>query len=232
MLGKRMFICLMFLGLVLPGLASAAAPPNQTGFSPKTDVDTWIDGWGWHHWWWTGLDTSDTIYVEIEVTSGGDIDFFICDQENWDLWESGYTASVYQKTENAGSISKSFRIPNAGTWHVVFQNDALLTRKHIEGYIGLSPLYSTVGVDLSLVVIVFAAIFIVGVVYEGLKRIQRPKVEGYPPHLLPQQPQMIPTHPPAKPQTNFCPYCGTPRQSKDSHFCAKCGRAFDEPSLG
>ncbi len=229
-----MIFSLFILYLVLPAVVSASTPKNQTGFFPEDDVDVWIDGWGWHHWWWTGLDTSDRIYVDIEVTSAGGIDFFICDQENWDIWESGGTADVYSLLENRGSISVTFNVPYSGTWHVVFSNDDLLTQKHIEGYIGLSPLFIPVGIDPSLTFfILFAVIFFVSIAaWEGYKRTQKPKMEEYRPE-MPLQISQEPTrqHPTIAP-TNYCPYCGTPKQSSTARFCATCGRAFEGPDIG
>ena len=76
------------------------------------------------------------IYGSFEVTSpasGGDkiISFFICDQENYDIWDSGQTASVYELQENVGSYSFHFRTPHADTWYLVFVNHAVLTSKTI-----------------------------------------------------------------------------------------------------
>ena len=225
-----MFLLLLFL----PTMAAATVPTGHSGLTPKADIDVWIDGWGAHHWWWTGLDTSDTIYVDVQVTSGGAIDFFICDEANWDIWDSGGTADVYSLLENRGSVSVTFNVPDSGTWHVVFSNDDLFTQKHIEGYIGLSPLYvpSSLTGPLAIVIMLFVAIVISGVIWEGFKRTQQPKVHGYPPEMLPRISQEPVRSPVTGTSTNFCPYCGTPKQSLDSKFCANCGRAFDGPSLG
>jgi hypothetical protein len=87
------------------------------------------------HITWT-LYQSDGIYGDFEVTnppSGADqiITFFICDQENYDLWVSGESASAYHLQENVASYSFEFRIPSYDTWHFVFKNYALLTSKTI-----------------------------------------------------------------------------------------------------
>lgn len=206
-------------------MAYATSPPDRDGFIPEADVDVWVDGWGSHHWWWSNLDTSDTIYVNVEVTSGAGIDFFICDQDNWNLWSSGFTASVYSKLENRGSISVTFHVPYSGTWHAVFYNDDLLTQKHIEGYIGLNPLG---GADLTLILLILICVgAVIEVIWQGIKRIQQPKVEGYPKEMLPQISKQPIHQQPSQTSTNFCSYCGTPRQSTTSQYCATCGRRFD-----
>jgi len=134
-LRKRLAILLLFLGLVLPLLVTAATPRNQTGHHPELDVDQWIGGYEWYYVQ-MNLDDGDTIYVDIEVTSGAEIDFFICDQENYDIWASYGSATGFESRVNVGSISTSYAVSSSGTWYAVFINSDLLTSKHIEGYVG------------------------------------------------------------------------------------------------
>jgi len=82
------------------------------------------------------LNRNDGIYGDFQVTipsSGADqvTHFFICDQDNYDLWESGESASVYHVQENVGSYSFHFRIPYDDTWYFVFKNYAIFTSKTI-----------------------------------------------------------------------------------------------------
>ncbi|MFW9835544.1 MAG: hypothetical protein ACFFEK_16195 [Candidatus Thorarchaeota archaeon] len=224
----RKQLILFLIILALPTVVAAATPNDQTGFTPKFDVDVWIDELEYYVLS-VDLDTGDTIYVEIEVTSGAGIDFFICDQENYDLWTSLQSASVYRQQHGVGSISTSFTAPAAGKWYCVFFNDALLTSKHIEGYVGTSPLFALGGDILLGVVGLVIAIIIGGVIWFVLKKTQKSTPSSAQPHL--QQPYPPPSGPVGS-TSNYCPYCGTPKQSTDSKFCAKCGRAFDGPSLG
>ncbi|MGY5852824.1 MAG: hypothetical protein RTU92_04585 [Candidatus Thorarchaeota archaeon] len=229
---KRLILSLFFLGLVLPILVSAATPTDRTGFTPEFDVDVWVDGWSWYTVYVPSLDTGDNIYVEVEVTSGAGIDFFICDQTNYDIWESLGSPYVYQQSQNVGSVSTSFNVPSSGTWYCVFYNDDILTSKHIEGYVGTTPLLAP-SLDLLLPLVgLVIAVVCVGVIWFGIKKTQKPKTAHYPTPTPLQQPYTTATQPPASTPTNYCPYCGTPRQSSTASFCATCGRAFEGPGFG
>ncbi len=227
-LRNNVVIILIILCLALPGLASATTPTNSTEFYPEFDVDVWIDGWEWYVVYATDLDSGDTIYVDIEVTSGTGIDFFICDETNYNLWSSGFSATVYRNMESVGSISTSFNVPSSGTGYCVFYNDDILTSNHIEGYVGTTPLIPA-GVDIFLVIVGLVFAFVIaGVIWFGLKKMQRPKTVPYPP---PQQPYFTQQYPQAGIPSTYCPYCGTPRQSSTASFCATCGRAFEGPNV-
>lgn len=166
---KRLILSLFFLGLVLPILVSAATPTDRTGFIPEFDVDVWVDGWSWYTVYVPSLDTGDNIYVEVEVTSGAGIDFFICDQTNYDILIGLGEPYAYGQQEDVGSVSTSFSVPSSGTWYCVFLNEDLLTSKHLEGYVGQNPQYS--GGDVFLLMAVFGIIFILGVIYAGVKHL-------------------------------------------------------------
>jgi hypothetical protein len=95
-----------------------------------------VVGLNGHHWVSWSRSQSDGIYGDFEVTapsSGADqiITFFICDEENYNLWDSGEAASVYHLQEHVASYSFHFRVPYADTWYFVFKNYALLLTKTI-----------------------------------------------------------------------------------------------------
>lgn len=100
---------------------------------PQTaTVDVWIDAGSYHYYYSTR--SSGTGYYGHFTASGG-IDFFICDQENFDLWTSGYTASVYERHPSAGSADWEFVIPSTGTWYVMYDNTGdWVYQKHVTGY--------------------------------------------------------------------------------------------------
>ncbi len=53
------------------------------------------------------------------------LDFFICDQENFDLWDSGYSSTGYSiETDMYQSSIDLFTIPTEGIWYCVFIADA------------------------------------------------------------------------------------------------------------
>lgn len=83
-----------------------------------------------HEYIYWDLDYSDGIYGDFEVTDNT-ITFFICDQENYDLWDSGETASAYHLQEVVTSYSFHFRIPYDDTWYFVFKNNEILISKTV-----------------------------------------------------------------------------------------------------
>lgn len=106
--------------VMAPVLVQAAAPSQETDIRPLADV--WIDQRPSYSYQ-AQLDANYVIYVSFEITSGLDIDFFICDEENYDLWSDGQGAIAYRIHENVGSYSTSFSVPSDGEWRVVFSND-------------------------------------------------------------------------------------------------------------
>ncbi len=49
------------------------------------------------------------------------IDFFICDEENYEIWEGGGTADVYGLRENYHQSNiAAFTIPTTGVWYIVW----------------------------------------------------------------------------------------------------------------
>lgn len=233
-MSKRWVFLLLTVCLLIPIVASAGTPEVSQGLHQNTDVDIWISSYGWHHFWYTGLDSGDTINVEIEVTDGPGIDFFICDDTNWDIWEGGDTASVYRLMENRGSVSTSFAVPRSGTWHIVFDSDSF-SDIHVEGTIGVSSYVPTTspgspassgvigGLITAAVIIFLIAMFIACAMKLNDGR-DRPEME----QSLSQQPSY--QHEPAQQEQVilFCQYCGTQRQSSDALFCSRCGKAFTE----
>lgn len=83
------------------------------------------------------LYSGNGIYGNFQVTSpasGGDqiIDFFICDQANFDHWLNGESASVYELQQNVAEYSWKFIIPSTDTWYFVWKNHGLLVAKTVD----------------------------------------------------------------------------------------------------
>lgn len=140
------FYALVIGMLVSPILISSIPPDTQMTIPESENVSILADDYHSNHNFIVGtldhdtitwsLYSHDGIYGDFEViqpASGGDkiITFFICDQENYDLWDSGESASVYHLQENVGEYSFHFRIPSQNTWYFVFVNYAILTSKTI-----------------------------------------------------------------------------------------------------
>ncbi|TFH03805.1 MAG: hypothetical protein E4H14_16025 [Candidatus Thorarchaeota archaeon] len=233
-MNRRGIVFLVVLGFLLPVMASAATP-QQEDIHPHADVDVWVNALGYYNYYWNDLGSGNRINVNIDVTSGDDIDFYILDEDNYDTYINGGSASSHLTRENAGSISVSYTIPSSGEWHLIFRNDNWFFRKHLEGTITVTAPYvptspsSSAGAVMALLVIAAVVICIAVCAAKSQKDKQEGPVASQSSQTGYQvaQPSVRPTQ-----QVGFCPYCGTPKQLFDAKFCSKCGRAFSGPDLG
>ena len=62
------------------------------------------------------------------------IDFFIFDEENYDLWVEGSTATPILESPDLMELTWSIEIPYNAVWYVVYSNDSIFM-KEIEGSI-------------------------------------------------------------------------------------------------
>ena len=112
-----------------------------------------------HTYVYWNLGYGDGIYGNFEVVDET-ISFFICDQANYDLWDSGQTASVYHLQEVVTSYSFHFIVPYSDTWYFVFQNKEFLITKTVnfDLYKDLTPPSIDMSID-------------AGATYSGIKEI-------------------------------------------------------------
>ena len=117
---KRMYIVILPIILTM-----ALAMSTQTTALPFDSDDTNV-ALAPGQWWdvSSALVTGDTLsgYFETHSDTQG-LKFFICDQANYDIYELGGSASVYNLETNMHWLEFSFTIPNDDTWHAVFSND-------------------------------------------------------------------------------------------------------------
>jgi len=232
-MNRRGIVFLIVLGFLLPVMVNAATP-QQDDLHPHASVDVWVDQLGSYNYYWTNIGEGYSINMDIEVTYGSDIDFYILDEDNFDTWHDGGSASSSLTRQNTGSISVSFTVPTSGEWHLLFINDNWLFRKHLEGTITVTAPYvpntpsSIAGAVVAVLILGVIAICIAGCAAKS----QKDKQEGQ----VSSQPSQISygvNQPPVRSsqQVSYCPYCGTPKQLFDAKFCSKCGRAFSGPAL-
>ncbi|MFH1278238.1 MAG: FlgD immunoglobulin-like domain containing protein [Candidatus Eisenbacteria bacterium] len=70
---------------------------------------------------------------------GGTIEFFVCDEENFAIYQAGQPFWAYEITEEAASGDVDFVFPTIGSWHAVISNEEHLTDKMIVS--GTAELY-------------------------------------------------------------------------------------------
>jgi hypothetical protein len=231
-LNRRGITILLIIAILLPYAVDAATPkPREIRFNATIDV--WVDALGSYNYYWSNIGEDYTINIDIDVTSGNDIDFYIIDEENYDLWLDNQDAYAEVIKENVGSVSESFTVPSSGEWHLLFINDNWLFRKHIEGTVTVTSPYipSDLSDDtlLGIAFVLILVFLIIGCISAENKRKQSKDTTQQPVYQQVRD-SVTPTR---KPQhvAGYCPYCGAPKPVMDAKFCASCGRSFDGPDL-
>ena len=113
---------------------------------PDWPFDIWIDALSYHYYY-ADRDEDTAMYGSFESSNG--IDFFICDQDNFDLWTTGYTAQVYKIHHNIGSLEWEFIVPYDDTWYLMYDNtDSLLYQAHVVGTHRLDTTAPTISLSL------------------------------------------------------------------------------------
>ncbi len=88
---------------------------DYTAYGESLETDEW--------WQLSGTLTAGSVitghFATFFTTDG--VDFFICDKENYDIWEAGGTADVYGLKEDYHQASiDSFTVPTTGVWYLVW----------------------------------------------------------------------------------------------------------------
>ena len=105
---KRVLSCVLLLVLfLLPVLIQAFSIERDLGvgefYAAYRDANT-----GWR--------------IEGSFSVNNDIEFFICDEENYDRWKRNDSVVLYEHSEETTNQIFNFTIPHDSTWYVVFSN--------------------------------------------------------------------------------------------------------------
>ncbi|MFW9789459.1 MAG: hypothetical protein ACFFE1_17465 [Candidatus Thorarchaeota archaeon] len=230
-MNRRGIIILLVIAMLLPYTVDAGTTKPREIHMNAT-IDVWVDVLGSYNYYWNNLGKDYTINIDIEVTSGNDIDFYIVDEENYDLWQDNQDAYAEVIKENIGSVSQSFTVPSSGEWHLLFINDNWLFRKHIEGTVTVTspPMSNDLSLDavIGTGLILILVFVVIGCISNENKKKQSRDISQQPiyhqskDYGSPRAPQNV---------AGYCPYCGTPKPVIDAVFCVSCGRHFDGPDL-
>ena len=168
----------------------------------------------WYYFSFTAA-ANQKIVFDFTVTAGGnlDIDFFICDETNYNVWSSGGVASVYMRRDRTVSLSDEFTLPSGGRWYIVFSNVfSLISTKTVSASIDLyywepmGPTYWNTVIMASIVVVIIV-ITIVVIIFL-VKRSRRSPV--------------TPSEPPQVTQKAVCLHCNQNLAGNET-FCGNCG---------
>lgn len=184
----------------------------ELGASGSIERD--IGGYSWRGHWWSGLTTNNKL--RFVWSSGFGLDFLIMNQDNYNLWSSGYTANCEVIRESLISDNYGWVIPRNGeVWYAIWRNDGFFSTHlscnwyryiWVEPYTppntpGLFPSYMPLIQLLVAISVIFIIIAVVAVI---VKRTT-------------QGPKETPS-----PQTRMCPKCNAPLASDDT-YCGECG---------
>ena len=113
----------LFVFVMISVLAISAEPVSALPMDYEQTNQVLDAGEYWYVY--DSYTSGDTIsgYFETHADTQG-IKFFICDQANWDIWDGGGEATVYNLETNMHTLGFSFSVLSTDTWYVVFSNDA------------------------------------------------------------------------------------------------------------
>jgi hypothetical protein len=60
--------------------------------------------------------------IEGSFSTNTDIEFFICDEDNYTKWKRNESVMLYEHVEETTSKSFNFTIPHDSMWYIVFSN--------------------------------------------------------------------------------------------------------------
>lgn len=120
------------LTVIEPGCEVVSAE-SVAAADPDWPFDVWINAGGYYYFYaYRSEDTA--LYGSFDVLTSSGIDFFLCDDDNFDLWTSGHTASVYVRHPSTGGADWEFIVPYSDTWYKMYDNTAnLFYQSHVVG---------------------------------------------------------------------------------------------------
>lgn len=160
--------------------------------------------------------------ISFNCTSGGDqtLNFFICNETNFNLWVAGHSVEVFCRHDMVISWSGEFEAPFEDTWYHVFSNmHSPTTTKRVNLIIDLyewqdpfSPTINPIqrGMLAGALIAVLGIIFVIAIVVWYRKKPQGDYWETR-------------SHQPPSPYPPcVCPRCQTPIEA-DEAYCHQCG---------
>ncbi len=112
---------LTMCALLLPTVSASITGSASGVLLPDDSTLTWIDP-GESSRVSRQCQEHDIFYGELSLRTEGAIDFFICDEANFDQWADGHPAVVFGNTTGVTSHSWKFQVPHDGRWIAVFAN--------------------------------------------------------------------------------------------------------------
>jgi len=79
------------------------------------------------------LSNGDKLHIIVEVKSGGnlDINFYVMDEPNYNIWKAGESASPEISRSDMATFDGEWVVPYDGTWYFVYDNTFGSTSKDV-----------------------------------------------------------------------------------------------------
>ena len=199
---------------IVPVIASTQV---TSSIEPKSKIDIWIDALSFYVFY-GNYEEDGVFYVDFEVTFGTDVDFYICDSSEYTKMVDGQSYYAYDIHENVGSLSTSFTVPYDDTWYIIFSNDDLLFRRHVEGSLSYSAPRDTSSIADTAIISIFVIMATVGICLLAY-------VTGYikTQNNTGQATSNNRTTKTTEKWGTYCPNCGYRGITPADQFCRKCG---------
>ncbi|MHA3962903.1 MAG: hypothetical protein AM325_005110 [Candidatus Thorarchaeota archaeon SMTZ1-45] len=146
---SRTILIIMIFVMVITPIAYAKESNSNHSLNTKATHNIVIDAHSWESFS-IHCHTGDTLSGEFLIVHNGElfpgdqteydnwllggIDFFVFNEENYDLWVEDSSATPIQEKRGLVELTWSIEIPNSDVWYVVYSNDSIYM-KEIKGSI-------------------------------------------------------------------------------------------------
>lgn len=228
---SRTLSILLMTMFLLPFAVSALSLDWNEQIEPLYDLDIEVETRGYTYYGRYCVEES-FLYIEFEVVSGGDIDFYLFDEENFLDWEDDHDATSIYHYPNCESLERNFTIEYADYYYALFVNWDYSTTKHIVGSV-LGPESTTTSVpptpDIGIFVLAGLCVaLVIGGICWKLRKKQAVRPVRYSPQPLHSISDHSAQQGPVTTQS-LCPFCGKFGALLQSRYCPSCGRDIGVP---
>jgi hypothetical protein len=106
---------LVLLAAIVPSVAATQSETECYPRSPDNMVRAWIDP-GDYLSVSCRCNSGDVFYGELHLLTEGVIQFFVCDEANFDLWHGGESATLYGVVSGVRTHTWKIQVPHDGRW--------------------------------------------------------------------------------------------------------------------
>ena len=125
---QKMYLSLLIFSFVLFFLFS----PIDVSGKGLVDETVTVPAGFYRAYWFTTTSDDIRIDIEVQVLSGNDINVYVMDEINFNLWSNSLDSQVYYQKILAGSFKAEATLGSEGKYYVVLDNTySLITSKSV-----------------------------------------------------------------------------------------------------